>query len=191
MLELGHRRIAYLGVRNTLGRPSEIRLHGYMDAMQEFGIAVPDEWICNHLWASDNTERAERADAMGWETLLKQNGVRPESNELPFTGLVCYNDPIAMGAINSIKEQGWQVPEDISVVGFDNTPNANFSPILTSVGYDRSELGRTAIRVLLDAISNTDDNASDLKFQHAIVDTYLAIGESTGAPKEARELVES
>lgn len=191
LLEMGHRRIAYLGVQNTLGRPNEIRLQGYLDAMHEFGISIPNEWICDNLWASNASNRTERADIVGWTTLLEQNGVEPASNELPFTGLVCYNDPVAMGAIAGIREGGWQVPEDISVIGFDNTPNPNFSPILTSIGYDRSELGRKAIRVLLDAIRKADDNLSDLKFEHAIVKTYLAIGESTAAPKEARELVQS
>lgn len=68
-----------------------------------------------------------------------------------FTALVCHNDPIAMGAIRVAQEKGIRVPEDLSVTGFDDiSVAANFSPTITSVSFSSIEMGRAAVRMLLD-----------------------------------------
>jgi len=74
-----------------------------------------------------------------------------------FTGLVVANDQMALGAIRAIHEAGLRVPDDISVVGFDDIPEANyFTPPLTTVHQDFSELGRQGVAYLLDMIVHAD-----------------------------------
>jgi DNA-binding LacI/PurR family transcriptional regulator len=66
------------------------------------------------------------------------------------TALFCFNDDMAMGAMRAFHELGRRVPEDVSVVGFDDTPlSAVWTPSLSSVRIDFQELGRSAFELLL------------------------------------------
>ncbi len=74
---------------------------------------------------------------------------------LPFTAIFAQNDRMAIGAIHALHEQGKRVPEDVSVVGFDDMPlSAYFDPPLTTVRQDFHALGREAARLLLQALEN-------------------------------------
>ena len=75
----------------------------------------------------------------------------------PFTALFAYNDISAIGAIRAIREAGRRVPEDISVVGFDDIPAAAFAnPGLTTVRQPLQKMGRIAARTLLNRIENRE-----------------------------------
>jgi LacI family transcriptional regulator len=75
----------------------------------------------------------------------------------PFSALVVANDYLAMGAILALTERGLRVPEDVSIVGFDDTPEAAFfRPPLTTIRQDYEALGQQSIQYLVDIINNPD-----------------------------------
>jgi DNA-binding LacI/PurR family transcriptional regulator len=127
LLQLGHRRIAYLlQVRDVswLRR----RAAGFRDALEEAGIAVPPEWIHDPLkpfrpggysqWGLDNMR--------DW---LKDDWERHK-----FTALLAQNDVAAIGAIEALREAGLRVPQDVSVMGYDGTEVCDHSsPRLTAI----------------------------------------------------------
>jgi DNA-binding LacI/PurR family transcriptional regulator len=194
LLELGHRRIAFLGVEYRPGQAGHQRLLGYRDAMTEYGIEVRDEWVCTSLTGPRATPTATCigcgvcAACIGWTTLAEQNGGYGKEGELPFTGVVCYNDPIAMASIAQLQAAGYEVPHDISFTGFDDTSlSYHFQPALTSVDYEREEMGRDSIRLLNQAIHEVDkDEVSEpavggpMEYWHHVIPTRLAQRQSTG-----------
>jgi DNA-binding LacI/PurR family transcriptional regulator len=182
LLELGHRRIAFLGADYHSGLPAELRLQGYQDAMQEYGIEVPPEWICMELaspYSNADCTYEESAAGIGWEVLLAQNGATPHDTEMPFTGLVCYNDMIAMGAIGQIRSMGFAVPQQISVTSFDDiSVHYQFEPALTSIDFQREKMGREAIRLLGQVIDENRVGESEDAL-HSVIPTTLVVRQST------------
>ena len=74
-----------------------------------------------------------------------------------FTALVCFNDTAAIGAIRALHEAGMRVPEDVSVIGFDDIVGAEFHvPSLTTIRQPLAKMGRQAASILLDRIANPD-----------------------------------
>jgi DNA-binding LacI/PurR family transcriptional regulator len=75
------------------------------------------------------------------------------NRNVPFTALVCYNDIAAIGAMRAIRDYGMRVPEDISVVGFDDIQGAAFqNPSLTTIRQPLHHMGMTAARILLQRV---------------------------------------
>jgi LacI family transcriptional regulator len=80
------------------------------------------------------------------------------SRATDFTALLAYNDLSAIGAIRAIRERGLRVPEDISVVGFDDIASAAFqNPSLTTVRQPLRMMGMTAARILLERLNGGED----------------------------------
>lgn len=93
----------------------------------------------------------------------------------PFTALFAYNDISAIGAIKAIREQGLRVPQDISVMGFDDIPAAAFhSPSLTTVRQPLGRMGEVAAKCLLERIEGTTECLSEIP-----IEPELVIREST------------
>jgi DNA-binding LacI/PurR family transcriptional regulator len=125
-------------------------------------VAGPSSWL----------DARERAD--GWRTALREaNAPEPEiisadwsarsgyeagqdlARRPEVTAVFCSNDTIALGLIRALSEAGRRVPEDVSVVGFDDVPEAGFYlPPLTTVRQDFSELGRRALDALVERIAH-------------------------------------
>ncbi len=149
LLELGHRRIAYIGVKAAKGRE---RLEGYQRALREYSVSYEAALV----------EMSEGQPSMKTGTLVMQEWLAQHAltkHELPFSAVVCYNDSIAMGVIRVLQESGWRVPEDISVAGFDDISlQHGFSPSLTSVSFPRQEMGRRAIELLCEQIENSEQS---------------------------------
>ena len=135
LIALGHRRIAYLGLDNRIGRE---RLAGFREAMRQGGVAILEKLIDVGL------ERTTvQAGAVAMRRMLERGA------EAGFSAVLCFNDLIAMGAVRALEEDGRRVPVDVSVVGFDDVaPQYGFSPALTSVGFSRREMGRRAVQLL-------------------------------------------
>lgn len=155
LLELGHRRIAYLGFHLYPGfEAAHERFGGYCAALEAAGLTVEPSLTETSLHNPNIDSGYE-----GMARLLEKNriaGARP-----PFTGLVCHNDLIAMGAIRRLEEAGWHVPGDVSVVGFDDVSMQHgFRPALTSVGFDRQAMGRYAVEVLCGLVERSTDEPS-------------------------------
>jgi LacI family transcriptional regulator len=134
LVELGHRRIGLAGgpERSVTGRE---RSHGYRSALETAGI-VPDEDL---MLAGAFTY--DSGVAMGLELL---------GRPAPPTAIFAVSDLTALGVLEAARQAGLQVPRDLSVVGFDDTPAALWSaPPLTTVAQNMIGLGRVALRTLV------------------------------------------
>lgn len=133
LLELGHRRIAFL---NTI-TPSparEGRLRGYRDALQKARVDFDPALVLDVQPDADGGY-----GAVG--TLLEQD----------ITGVFCHNDRVAMGVYDGLRERGLSVPNDVAVVGFDNQDviAAHLRPPLSTVALPHYELGVLGVKALL------------------------------------------
>jgi LacI family transcriptional regulator len=134
LLSLGHRRIAYVGGPATAA-PNQARMHGYRAALETTGVPVPDEYV--------RSGRFRYQDGMVAATALLD---LPE----PPTAIFAGSDETAAGVLEAARGRGLRVPEDLSVVGFDDTPIARFaSPPLTTVRQPLREMGGAALRTVL------------------------------------------
>ncbi len=144
LLSLGHRAIAYLGATN---RPAsnQQRKQGYLDALRDAGITVQDGWI-----QEAPPERRSYSDdvATGQELMLRalQAGI---------TAAFCYNDMHAIGALLTCRALGLNVPQQVSIVGFDGVEVAQYvTPALTTVHQPKLRLGQLATEMLLDLMED-------------------------------------
>jgi LacI family transcriptional regulator len=133
-IALGHRSIAYIGVAPGMTTP-ELRLDGYRQALLKGGI----EWDPARVCASDNDEDSGHTATLR----LLDSGV-------PVTAIVCMTDIIAIGVYRALRERGLRIPEDVSVVGFDDLPIVgDLTPGLTTVRPPYREIGIEAARVAI------------------------------------------
>lgn len=148
LLELGHRRIAIIGApgpdRGT--ETGRLRRDGYRAALAEAGIR-PDpalERPCAH-WTT-------AGGAAATEALL--------ADRVPFDAVFCCTDSIALGALSALWAAGLRVPDDVSVVGFDDIEEAAYAvPPLTTVRFDRREYARAALDRLVARMAGLDEPA--------------------------------
>jgi len=138
LIQLGHRRIAYLGDRFGFQSDTE-RFAGYREALERAGLPFAPELVVH------GDGKCEGA-AEGVQALLNLAG-RP-------TAIVCYNDMTAFGALRQLHIYKIRVPEDMSVVGFDDLFIASYmQPPLTTLQQPRRLMGRLAMESLLRLIS--------------------------------------
>jgi len=135
LLQLGHREILFLAGPNG-SSSSAGRFVGYQRALAATGTAYTDKRV--YLAAKDiDSGRKAMTQAL--------------SEEAPFTAVVAYNDSVAIGAVETLLQQGFRVPEDVSVVGFgDGVLAANFRVPLTTVRVPQTEMGETALRLAIE-----------------------------------------
>jgi LacI family transcriptional regulator len=170
LADLGHREVAVIRGQ-PLSVDSSARWEGIQEAAKARGIELPDVLV-TQLSGDDPSPQ------MGYETTRELL-----SRKAPFTALFAYNDISAVGAIRAIKETGKRVPEDISVVGFDDIREAAFHlPSLTTVRQPLHKIGALAAQTLVDRIEGRNGHASEI-----LVDPELVVRESTGpAPNSPR-----
>lgn len=136
--ELGHERIG------CIAGPEEMplchyRLQGYVQALRRSGITVDPHYI-----ARGNFTYEAGANALQQLLALPQ----------PPTAVFCHSDIMALGALSLAKRRGLKVPDDLSIIGFDNISLAEFcDPPLTTVSQPRFAIGREAMLLLLDQLS--------------------------------------
>jgi LacI family transcriptional regulator len=96
----------------------------------------------------------------------------------PPTAVFCYNDMMAIGALRCAHERGLRVPEDISIIGFDDITESTYTcPALTTVHQDKFEMGRQGMKLLLRIIQNRSESPFPVIEP---LDVTLIIRESTG-----------
>lgn len=136
LIKLGHTQIAYLAGIETQSNAERFR--GYQRALEAAGIPL-NQWL---IRASDSTIES---GYYVMKSLLQ--------TDLKLTAVFAYNDLIALGAIRAIKEVNRRVPADISVVGYDDIPFAEFSEVpLTTVHQPTLEIGWKAAELLFEKI---------------------------------------
>jgi LacI family transcriptional regulator len=140
LLDAGHRRIAFINTTSISPARTQ-RLEGYRRALAEAGVAYNDELIFD----------AESDQEGGY-------GAFADVMSSGSTAVFCHNDRVAMGLYDAAHQTGTRVPEDLSVVGFDNQEviAAHVHPPLTTVQLPHYELGALGVRALLDAAEFAD-----------------------------------
>jgi LacI family transcriptional regulator len=132
LIQQGHRSIAFLGSSHRISDTIE-REQGYIDALKKNGIAVDERLI---VQASPDELGGEKAVV----DLLNQGR--------KMTAMVCYNDPIAAGALSALLDNGITVPNQMSVIGFDDVLVANYlQPRLTTIRYPVVDMSIQAARL--------------------------------------------
>lgn len=167
LIELGHRRIAYLG--NSLsGRITLDRLTGFRQEIDAAGLVTLAEYI--HEVPGGRPE--DGLAALDHFLSLSQ---RP-------TAIFCFNDMLAIGMLNGLHMAGIRVPEDISVVGFDNIVfSAYTNPPLTTLDQPKRYIGAEAARLILGLLDPlTDEEPPDREIQK--LKGELLIRQSTAPP---------
>jgi LacI family transcriptional regulator/LacI family repressor for deo operon, udp, cdd, tsx, nupC, and nupG len=142
LLGLGHHAIGYLGVGN---RPisNQRRLNGYLDALRAAGITPDPAWTCQ----GDPGHRQHSDDVADGRLLL------PELLRGGVTGVFCYNDMTAIGALLACRDHTIAVPWQLSLIGFDDIEMAQYvTPPLTTIHQPKLRLGQVAMAMLLDIL---------------------------------------
>lgn len=145
LVSLGHRKIAVM-IGNPDSADAAQRWGAVSEIAKDLGVPIRPELTVQ-------LAGEESGPALGYpyaKMLLERRQ--------PFTALFAYNDASAIGAIRAIREAGMRVPEDISVVGFDDIQAATFhSPSLTTVRQPLHQMGEIAAKVLLDRLDGKED----------------------------------
>jgi LacI family transcriptional regulator len=159
---LGHRDIAFVSGPLRL-HSAQSRLAAYRKALQECGIGVQESFIIE----GDHTMEGGMTAA---ERLLA-------FKSLP-TAIMCSNDMLAIGVLRKLSRSGLRVPDDISIVGFDDIRIAEMMiPSLTSIQMSRAELARAAVTALRAHVEKTSPK------REYKIDTRLVVRESTAFPR--------
>ena len=182
LIELGHRQIAIV----TTGLGGE---HGVVDDVL---AAAP--------------MHVEQQRLLGWLDALESGDIRPMIIRRPYaaaedvgyaaaqellaverrpTGILCFSDAIASGVVRAIHDAGLAVPQDISVVGFDDNPLASrMRPALTTMHQDVEAKGRAATAALMTAIERKKNgSAPAARSRHLVLPTSLVVRDSTARPR--------
>jgi DNA-binding LacI/PurR family transcriptional regulator len=167
LLDLGHRTVHHLvGPRSWLD--AQEREAGWRGTLEKRGAAVPEP-----LAGVDWTART------GYE-LGRRIAADPD-----VTAVFCANDHMALGLLRALQQAGLRVPEDISVVGFDDMPETEyFGPSLTSVRQDFDELGRRALRLLIEIVGDPDAGLEMAdEMHHIVIPPTLVVRTSATRPR--------
>ncbi len=162
LLSLGHRRIGFAGGPEGASC-GQARLHGYRAAQEKAGVA-PDPELALH-------------GAFGYPDGLEMGARLLDHPDRP-TAVFAASDATALGVVEAARRRGLRVPDDLSVVGFDDTVLATLAtPALTVVRQPLPDMGRVALRTLLRLIAG-----ETLDSHHVELATHLVVRDSTAAP---------
>lgn len=148
LIENGHKDIAVItGDLNKV--IAKTRFEGFKKALLDSNLTLREEWILEGDFEPEG----------GYECMTN---LFKNAQALP-TAVFCFNDVMALGAISAITEKGLKVPQDISVIGYDNIHSSRFyAPPLTTVHQSKSRLGAAALELLLERIED-DEKAKEPK----------------------------
>lgn len=169
LLSLGHRRFALIkGISSYLSTAE--RYSACVVAFQRAGLDIENMYSEETTWESGSGYTAAR------------NILEKAAGDLP-TAIIAFNDSLAMAALQAVHEKGLRVPEDISVVGFDDIEQVKHTyPPLTTVSQNIPLFAKTALHNLLTQL----DNPSDVYKVRVIIPSTLVVRNSTGVPNASR-----
>jgi len=158
LIKKGHKRIALID-GFLYKSPAKGRLEGYKKALKKYGISMDDALVSvGDIDVKDGYERTKQ--------MLEKN--------LDFTAIFAYNDMMAFGAMQAIREKGLRIPEDIGLVGYDDIPFCSLmNPALTTIRLKKQELGIESVKLLLSRI-----NGRHKKLKKVILDVELIVRET-------------
>ena len=154
LIQRGHRQIGFLA-GPSISYSGAGRRKGFLDALQEAGVDLADDWVRSCQPSVNAGQEAARS-------LLTAH---PQ-----LTALFCFNDLLAVGALQACKELKRRVPQDLAIVGHDDIPVATMvSPTLTTCRVPRYELGARAVNALLERLRDCPDECNQSVLQPELV----------------------
>jgi LacI family transcriptional regulator len=164
LIKLGHKRIGFITGSMDLGAAID-RLEGYKSALQVHHMPYDPQLIYEGTFFQPD-------GYAGGSALLNLKD--------PPTAIYASNDVMAMGAMDAIRSRGLRIPEDVSIIGFDDIPQAAMvRPALTTVRQPLEEMGRLATQMLIDQLKNPEKEIGRIELP-----TQLIIRDSTISPKD-------
>lgn len=166
LIKLGHQKI--VGFFKTDDLQGVKRMKGFIKALRDYDIPINPSQIVTFSTLEQATKPAEYL-----RNMLSSSLERP-------TGVVCYNDELAMSLLDVIREKGLIVPEDISIVGFDNSLFAEVSEVkLTTIEHPKSELGEMAAKMILEMIAKGKNSKKWNEIDSFVFEPKLVVRKST------------
>jgi LacI family transcriptional regulator len=164
LVEIGRKRIAHIGGKNT--SPAFDRLRGYRNAIAEAGLPSSESYIVVR-------ERMEESgDIVGFQAMQELLKLEPRPD-----AVFCYNDLTAVGAIEATLQAGLRVPQDVAFIGCGNLRYANYLRVpLSSIDHGTTELGRIAGEFALELSAKPEQDPKSV-----LVPSTLVVRESTVA----------
>ncbi len=170
LLELGHRRIAYIKGQ-SFSSDTQVRWDAIREACSRRGLSLDPQLVSQLEGESPSPEP-------GYIATRKLLGAKT-----PFTALFAFNDMSAIGAIRALREAGFRVPEDISVIGFDDVWSAAFqNPALTTIRQPLWKMGSLAAETALERIAD-GRKSTYLRVQTVEPERALRKKESSSRPE--------
>lgn len=165
LIKQGHKNIT--GIFKTDDMQGTKRLKGFIKALRRYNIPVVPQNIITYNTSEKNTKPLEAL-----ESILESKEDKP-------TGLVCYNDELAIKILDVIRTKKVKIPEELSMIGFDNSFLAEVSEVkLTTIEHPQSELGRKAARMILEMIS-TKNSRNGAPVESFVFEPKIIIRSST------------
>lgn len=183
LVELGHRRAALMATTHDLASPAR-KYNVYRKAGRELGLALEDDT----RWTADSSTSGVKSRT--YEIVRRQMARKDRP-----TALLMNNDDCAMAALAALTDMGLRVPEDVSIVGFDDLPHTRYlRPALTTIHQPRAEVGQTAFALLHQwmqrlAGANASDNSTPagparvMPPDPIVMDCHLVVRQTTAAPR--------
>ncbi|TGY42312.1 LacI family transcriptional regulator [Clostridium sartagoforme] len=167
LFRLGHKRIAHIcGTSETDNLPSVTRMEAYKKYIKEFNLYRNDDYLVS----GENFDFDSGYEAMNKLLKLKN----------PPTAVLASSDKMALGAIRAIENSGLKVPEDISVIGFDDIELAEYvTPRLTTIRQNCDDIGKAAIDILVEQINKKERLAIN-----KVIPVELIVRESCARAKD-------
>lgn len=158
LIKKGHKDILLLNGPFQLSVSKDF-LKGYLQALMNYGIRVKRSLI----------KYTELSLEGGYETIKKLYSSKNSENPNIFSAVLSLSDMLAIGVYGASKEIGFKIPDDLSIVGYDNISMSPYlSPPLTTIHAPKIRIGKLSIKILLDQIENKDK-----EFHKIILDTRL------------------
>lgn len=169
LIDSGHRRIACI-VNASRSRSGRLRLEGYRRALGEAGVRFCEDYVIDSEYDIEEAYRKTR-----------------RLEELDVTGIFASSDAIAVGLLRRLYDEGYQVPRDYSVVGYDDSiANLLFNPKLTAVEQDVGQLTEKAVSLLMRRLDETGDEPEGRRPESIVFRPKFHYGKSVRVIVERR-----
>ncbi|MGF7452316.1 HTH-type transcriptional repressor PurR [Pasteurella bettyae] len=154
LVENGHKKIGYLSAELKKVTAKQ-RYQGFMKALSEANVTMNPDWLFEGSFEPED----------GYECMNKLLAMENKP-----TAVFCCNDIMALGAISAIADKGLRVPDDISVIGYDNVHSSRFfAPPLTTIHQSKARLGERALKLLFERISNKEAKRETIEIHPELV----------------------
>ncbi|WP_066172791.1 LacI family DNA-binding transcriptional regulator [Bacillus marinisedimentorum] len=155
-IEKGHEKIAFIGVDESDRAVGYLRKKAFLDTLDANGITVRESWVKNGRFTIESGYDAMKA-------IIETNEEKP-------TAVFAVTDRLAVGAMEYLKKNGYHVPNDVAIAGIGASELSKYvTPSLTTVAYQNEEAGRTAGRLMLKKVLNSENSAEKVVLSYRLI----------------------